>query len=146
MTKSDQELRDELASEYAHACAPAAHEFHRSCELGFRAGYDARQAQVDELRAELHIERGLSSTATHSWETARKERDQLRSDLTALREAAEGLAEALEKYQSCFKTIEAQVMLRPMWFNDTWTRQMKTILGDSDVTLQNYRAKFGQGK
>lgn len=51
------------------------------------------------------------------------------------------LISALEKYESAFKTIEAQVKIRPDIFRDGWERQMKTILCDARQVLKEFRGE-----
>jgi chromosome segregation ATPase len=105
MTKSDQELRDKLASEH---CGPNPHKAPTwpVRRKAFQAGWDARQTQVDELRAENDRLRKLRKAdedafnktidgyegrlkdSEGDWkriQDAERERDQLRKEVERLR-------------------------------------------------------------
>lgn len=86
--------RDELAEEYAeqqypHTRHPFGQQAHDDCANGFKAGWDARNAEVEALKAELQI---AQSCPNEEWE-CRKIQRRLEAEIERLRAA---LGEAVD--------------------------------------------------
>ncbi len=78
---------------------------------------------LDEKLIEFNVNEQLKNK--------RSDRDQ------KIAQAVEGLVEAIKKYETAFKTIKAQMTLRPGMMG-VWDRQMEVILEDSPRALSKW--------
>lgn len=78
--------------------------------------------------------KGMLEMKQEDWIQVCKEIDVLNTKLAIA-------VEALEKYESAFQTVDAQIRLKPEFLKAAWNRQMLVILGDAREALAKIRGE-----